>query len=420
MNRIIFFLTITTIMLLIDAYFWQAFRINIDNRGKNYYLIPSIYWTFSVITIVATFYGFNNFQQPTMSVFLTSLRGLVFALFICKFLGILPLLIDDIIRIFKLIYQTITGLFSDPIEFKGSPISRIEFLKRAAIVLAGLMFSTLSYGVLFGRYNFKKHKLKVRLNKWSKSITAFKIVQISDLHLGGFGSVKKLEEAVKLINEENADLILFTGDLVNNFYWEADPYVETLKKIKSKNGIYSVLGNHDYSDYTGINKKSPEGKKQWNDHLNNMIEMHKTIGFNLLLNQHETISINNQKINIVGVENWGNGNFSKYGDLDLAMQNVDDKYPTILLSHDPSHWEEKVQKHPKKIDIQFAGHTHGMQFGIEIGKFKWSPAKWKYKQWAGLYSKGNHQIYVNRGIGHLGYPGRVGIMPEITVIEISA
>jgi uncharacterized protein len=420
MNRIIFFLTITTIMLLIDAYFWQAFRINIDNRGKNYYLIPSIYWTFSVITIVATFYGFNNFQQPTMSVFLTSLRGLVFALFICKFLGILPLLIDDIIRIFKLIYQTITGLFSDPIEFKGSPISRIEFLKRAAIVLAGLMFSTLSYGVLFGRYNFKKHKLKVRLNKWSKSITAFKIVQISDLHLGGFGSVKKLEEAVKLINEENADLILFTGDLVNNFYWEADPYVETLKKIKSKNGIYSVLGNHDYSDYTGINKKSPEGKKQWNDHLNNMIEMHKTIGFNLLLNQHETISINNQKINIVGVENWGNGNFSKYGDLDLAMQNVDDKYPTILLSHDPSHWEEKVQKHPKKIDIQFAGHTHGMQFGIEIGKFKWSPAKWKYKQWAGLYNKGNHQIYVNRGIGHLGYPGRVGIMPEITVIEISA
>ena len=160
MNRIIFFLTITTIMLLIDAYFWQAFRININNRGKNYYLIPTIYWTFSVITIVATFYGFNNFQQPTMSVFLTSLRGLVFALFICKFLGILPLLIDDIIRIFKLIFQTVNGLFTDPIEFKGSPISRIEFLKRAAIVLAGLMFSTLSYGVLFGRYNFKKHRLK--------------------------------------------------------------------------------------------------------------------------------------------------------------------------------------------------------------------------------------------------------------------
>lgn len=420
MNRIIFFLTITAVMLLIDFYFWQAFRVNVGNRGKNYYLIPTIYWAFSVFTIIVTFYGFNNFQQPTMSVFLTSLRGLVFALFVCKFLGILPLLIDDAIRILKLIYQLFIGLFSNPMEFKGIPISRMEFLKRSAIVIAGLMFSTLSYGVLFGRYNFKKHRLKVKLDKWSKSLNPLKIVQISDLHLGGFGSVKKLEEVVELINEEEADLILFTGDLVNNFYWETDPYIETLKKIKSKNGIFSVLGNHDYSDYTGIKKTTLEGKKQWNEHLSNMVETHKKIGFKLLQNQHELITINNQNINIVGVENWGKGNFSKYGDLDLAMENVDDQHPTILLSHDPSHWEEKVQKHAKKIDIQFAGHTHGMQFGIEIGNFKWSPAKWKYKQWAGLYSQGNHQIYVNRGIGHLGYPGRVGIMPEIAIIEISA
>ena len=283
-------------MLLIDFYFWQAFRVNVGNRGKNYYLIPTIYWAFSVFTIIVTFYGFNNFQQPTMSVFLTSLRGLVFALFVCKFLGILPLLIDDAIRILKLIYQLFIGLFSNPMEFKGIPISRMEFLKRSAIVIAGLMFSTLSYGVLFGRYNFKKHRLKVKLDKWSKSLNPLKIVQISDLHLGGFGSVKKLEEVVELINEEEADLILFTGDLVNNFYWETDPYIETLKKIKSKNGIFSVLGNHDYSDYTGIKKTTLEGKKQWDEHYNNMLEMHKTIGFNLLNNQHELITINNHAI----------------------------------------------------------------------------------------------------------------------------
>ena len=167
MNRIIFFLTITAVMLLIDFYFWQAFRVNVGNRGKNYYLIPTIYWAFSVFTIIVTFYGFNSFQQPTMSVFLTSLRGLVFALFVCKFLGILPLLIDDAIRILKLINQLFIGLFSNPMEFKGIPISRMEFLKRSAIVIAGLMFSTLSYGVLFGRYNFKKHRLKVKLDKWS-------------------------------------------------------------------------------------------------------------------------------------------------------------------------------------------------------------------------------------------------------------
>ena len=406
-------------MLLIDAYFWQAFRVSIENRTKSYFLIPILYWSFSVFTIIVTFYGFNNFQQPTMSVFLTSLRGLVFALFVCKFIGIIPLVIDDLVRILRLVYQTISGLFQDPVSIKGSPISRLEFLKRSAIVLAGIMFSTLSYGVLFGRYNFKKHRVKIKLDNWPNALNNLRIIQLSDLHLGGFGSVKKLEEAVELINSEQPDIVLFTGDLVNNFFWEADPYVDTLKKIEAKFGIFSVLGNHDYSDYTGINKKTKEGQQQWQEHLNNMIAMHERIGFKLLMNQHETISIENEKINIVGVENWGNGNFSKYGDLDLAMTNVDDQHPTLLLSHDPSHWEAKVQQHSKHIDLQLAGHTHGMQFGIEIGKFRWSPAKWKYKQWAGLYKKDKHQIYVNRGLGHLGYPGRVGIMPEIAILEFT-
>ncbi len=406
-------------MLCVDAYFWQAFRVNIANRTKSYFLIPTIYWGLTIVSIAVTFYGFKNFQQPSSSTLVTSIRGIVFALFFCKFVGIIPLVVDDLIRLAKLIYQLLTGLFSSPTEFKGIPISRLEFLKRAAILFAGILFSTLSWGVLFGRYNFKKHLVKVKLPRWPKSYPTLKVVQLSDLHLGGFGSVKKLEEAIELVNRENADLVFFTGDLVNNFYWEAEPYVNTLKKIKSKHGIYSILGNHDYSDYTGINKSTIEGKKQWDEHFNNMVNVHKEIGFNLLLNQNQTVTIDGNTINIVGVENWGNGNFSKYGDLNKAMENVDNSFPTLLLSHDPSHWEAKVQNHPKKIDLQLSGHTHGMQFGIEIGKFKWSPAKWKYKQWAGLYSNQEHQIYVNRGLGHLGYPGRVGILPEIAVLEIS-
>ena len=420
MNRIVFFLFITCIMLCVDAYFWQAFRVNISNRSRSYFLIPTIYWSITIVSVIITFYGFKNFQQPSNSTLFTAIRGIVFALFFCKLVGVIPLLIDDLIRLAKLIYQLLTGMFSSSTEFKGSPITRLEFLKRAAVIFAGILFSTLSWGVLFGRYNFKKHKVKVKLPRWPKSLSSFKVVQISDLHLGGFGSVKKLEEAIQLINQEEADIVFFTGDLVNNFYWEADPYIDSLKKIKSKHGIYSVLGNHDYSDYTGINKSTPEGKTQWQEHYNNMVNMHKQIGFNLLLNQHEEITIDGEKINIVGVENWGNGNFSKYGDLNKAMELVNNKLPTLLLSHDPSHWEAKVQQHPKQIDLQFSGHTHGMQFGIEIGKFKWSPAKWKYKQWAGLYTNGSHHIYVNRGLGHLGYPGRVGILPEIAIIEISS
>ena len=418
MNRIAFFVFVSAIMLCIDAYFWQAFRVNITNRSKSYFLIPTLYWGVSLVSIIVTFYGFKNFQQPSNSALFTTIRGIVFALIFCKFIGIIPLLVDDIIRLAKLIYQLITGMFSSE-GFKGNPISRLEFLKRAAIILAGLFFSTLSWGVLVGRYRFKKQYVSIKLPRWPKNYPSLKVVQISDLHLGGFDSVQKLEEAVQLINQENPDFVFFTGDLVNNYYWEAEPYVKTLRKIKSKYGNYSILGNHDYCDYTGINKSSEQGKKQWQDHFNNMVNIHKEIGFNLLLNENKIVAFETKKINVIGVENWGNGNFSKYGNLDIASEGIDDSLPTLLLSHDPSHWEAKVQQHSKKIDLQLAGHTHGMQFGIEIGKFKWSPAKWKYKQWAGLYSSDEHQIYVNRGIGHLGYPGRVGILPEIAVLEIS-
>ena len=242
-----------------------------------------------------------------------------------------------------------------------------------------------------------------------------KIVHISDLHLGSFNSIEKLEKVVNIINNQNPDIVVFTGDLVNNFHNEALPYVETLSKIKSKYGNFSVLGNHDYCDYVGWKRNSDK----WKDNFSKMLEIHKDIGFELLLNESKEIIIDNQKFNLVGVENWGAGNFNKDGDLDKAMSLVDENFPTILLSHDPSHWTEQVVDYNKRIDLQLAGHTHGMQFGIDIPGIKWSPVQWRYKQWKGLYNKLDKYIYVNTGVGNLAYAGRVGIMPEISVLHIS-
>ena len=236
------------------------------------------------------------------------------------------------------------------------------------------------------------------------------------MHLGSFNNVKELEIVVEMINEENPDLVVFTGDLVNNYYHEALPYVETLKKIKAKDGKYSVLGNHDYCDYVMLKRSS----KEWKDNFNNLLKLQKEMGFELLLNEPRIIKKGNSHFNIVGVENWGAGNFNKDGDLDLAMNNVFDDVPTILLSHDPSHWTEQVLDSKYKIDLQLSGHTHGMQFGVELPGIKWSPAKYRYKYWAGLYRKKDKQIYVNRGLGHLGYAGRVGIMPDISILNIKS
>jgi|TARA_B110000914_G_scaffold221492_1_gene233389 hypothetical protein len=256
--------------------------------------------------------------------------------------------------------------------------------------------------------------VKINIKNWSNKIKNLKIVQISDLHLGGFNSIEKLEEVVKLINDQEPDLLVFTGDLVNNYYNEAIPYIETLKKINSKYGKFSVLGNHDYCDYVGWKRSS----KKWQDNFKNMLSIHKDIGFDLLLDESRQIEINGSKFNLVGVENWG-AKFTKDGDLNKAMKLADKNLPTILLSHDPSHWTAQVIDFPQRIDLQLSGHTHGMQFGIDIPGIKWSPAKWRYKQWLGLYKDKSQYIYVNAGIGHLAYAGRVGIMPEISVLTIS-
>ena len=404
-------LLIILFLFLIDIYFYLGTVSTVNKFLNNDFFYKLLYWLISIVIYIVIVNVSINYSQSTPSVrssnsiIFTSLIGI---LFISKLIGSIPLIIDDILRLFK----AITSLFNT--NYSIHDVKRLDFLKKSALLFSGVLFSTLLIGMKWGRYNFKKNYQNIFIKNWPTALNNYKIIHISDLHLGSFNNIDKFNEAVEMINSENADLVVFTGDLVNNFYDEALPYIDALKRIKSKDGKISVLGNHDYCDYVMLKRDSIE----WKTNFKKLLELEKEIGFDLLLNESRIISLGENKFNVVGVENWGAGNFNKDGDLDTAMNLVDDSLPTFLLSHDPSHWSEVVLKSDYKIDLQLSGHTHGMQFGIEIPGFKWSPVKFRYKEWAGLYESVGKQIYVNRGLGHLGYAGRVGIMPDISVLNI--
>ena len=266
-----------------------------------------------------------------------------------------------------------------------------------------------------GKYNFKVLSYKLEYDDLPEAFEGFKIAQISDIHSGSFDNPKKVQYGVDLVNAQDADVVFFTGDIVNNRAEEILPWIQTFKKINAKHGVYSILGNHDYGDYSPW--ESPEAKKK---NMEDLKKAQKKMGWDLLLNESRFIEKQGQRIAILGVENWGSGGFKKAGDLNKALSNVAAEDFKILMSHDPSHWEAEVIPHPFNIHLTLSGHTHGMQFGIEIpGWIKWSPIKWRYKQWAGIYEKLNQRLNVNRGFGYLAYPGRVGIWPEVTVITLN-
>ncbi len=397
-------------LLLIDIYFFQS---NCDLFEKKLFKITIykyLYWTVSIAVYSILFYHSYDYQNESKFVNMKPyVFSLIFVIYISKFSGIFALFLDDLIRLFKVFFNLFQSN-EDKVD-----LSRIKFLKNASLFTAAAVFSTLSYGMIVNRYRFKVYTQKIKIKNWPNSLNNFKIVHISDLHLGSFESVEKLEEAIDIINSKNPDLILFTGDLVNNSFTEIQPFKKSLQNLKSKYGNFSVLGNHDYGDYIGIKRNS----NKWIENFNNLLKMQEECGFKLLMNESIEIKINDVSFNLVGVENWGVGRFNKDGDFDKAIKNIGNNKPTILMSHDPSHWREVILNHDFNIDLQLSGHTHGMQFGIEIPSFKWSPIKYRYKEWAGLYKKNNKQIYVNRGLGHLAYTGRVGILPDISLLNIS-
>ena len=331
--------------------------------------------------------------------------------------------VDDIIRLFRWIGSyifTSNGSAPELVEGQLLPtnphaISRLKFLNYIAVGMATLPFASFIYGMVKGAFDYKVHTVKVVLPNLPNEFNGLKIVQISDIHSGSFISTTHVEEAMKLVMKQDADIIFFTGDLVNNTATEAEPFIDILSKVKAPMGVFSILGNHDYGDY--VSWESAEAKAK---NLADLKKIHAQVGWKLMLNEHVVLKKGEAEIALLGIENWGGHlNFPKYGNLKKAYEGAE-KYPVkLLLSHDPSHWSVQVIKDYKDIDITFSGHTHGFQFGIEIPGFKWSPSQYVYKQWAGLYTQNNQHVYVNRGLGFLGYPGRVGILPEITVMELS-
>jgi predicted MPP superfamily phosphohydrolase len=334
-------------------------------------------------------------------------------LLICKLIGSTFILVDDLTRLIRWLFNLVYTPTANG-EAKVANLSRLKFLNQLALVMAAIPFSAFIYGMIKSGFDYKVRKVRLVLPNLPAAFNGLKIVQLSDIHTGSFVSSEPLEKALRMIQEQNADVIFFTGDLVNNITEEAIPYTEIFKQVKAPLGVYSTLGNHDYGDY--VQWPSVEAKQKNFEDIKNL---HAEFGWKLLMNEHIILKKGDAEIAVLGVENWGAAmRFPKYGDLKKAHAGTENFPVKLLLSHDPSHWDAQVRKQYPDIDLTFSGHTHGMQFGIEIPGFRWSPSKYIYKQWADLYQEGKQFLYVNRGLGFLGYPGRVGILPEITVVEL--
>ena len=311
--------------------------------------------------------------------------------------------------------ETLVRLFCAPFRTKKEKVipSRRRFVSLIGMGVAAIPFAGMIYGMLWGRYNYRVVKHTLYFDDLPEAFDGYRVVHISDIHSGSFDNAEKVQYGIDMINAQQGDVIFFTGDLVNNKAEEMRPWIAHFKQLHAKDGVYSVLGNHDYGDY--VQWDSPDEKAK---NLEALKQIHQQLGFCLLNNESVFLSRGQQRIAVVGVENWGQG-FVKKGNLKQALSQVDKKDFKILLSHDPTHWQYEVLKDPNFIHLTLSGHTHGMQFGIEIpGVIKWSPAGWRYKYWGGVYKEKDRYINVNRGFGYLAFPGRVGMPPEITVIEL--
>lgn len=407
------FLIFVILVVLIEWYFLQAVKMftqDFSTAKKNAfiytaYVFASISLVFAIAALISPPPNWNNFFR-----FLSSV---IVILLLCKLLGSVFLLVDDLVRLFRWIFSLFKQKATETLDADVG-ISRIKFFSQLAITFTVIPAIGFIYGMVRGAYKYRIHNVKVPSPNLPEEFDGFKIIQLSDIHTGSFLNDNALTKAFDIVMQQKADLILFTGDLVNNISTEVEGYEHLFKKLYAPHGVYSVLGNHDYGDY--VTWESNEAKQK---NLELLKDKQKGFGWKLLMNEHVAIEKNGAQIGLLGIENWGgNMRFPRYGKMQDAHQGTE-KYPfKILMSHDPSHWDKQVVTEYPDIDLTLSGHTHGMQLGIEIPGFKWSPVKYIYKNWAGLYNQGKQFLYVNRGLGFLGYPGRLGIWPEITVIEL--
>ncbi len=394
--------------ILVDFYAFQAVKTLSKNKT-----IHILYWLISALVLGNLIYQIyiNMSRVGGLTPYTNQAIGYFLVFFVPKLFILFFVFGEDIIRTPQAIYSFFTEGKSGK---AGHFPSRRKFVSQLAMIVAAIPFSSLLYGMYKGKYNFKVLKYALEFDDLPDAFDGYQITQISDVHSGSFDNAEKIGYGIDLINEQQSDVILFTGDLVNNRADEMDPWIDIFKKLEAKDGKYSVLGNHDYGDY--VQWESKDAKRQ---NMEKLKDVHKQIGFDLLLNNHRKLTRNGEEIALIGVENWGAGGFKKAGDLKGASEGIDKHSFKILLSHDPSHWETEVKGHEDHYHLTLSGHTHGMQFGIEIpGWIKWSPVKWRYKYWAGIYEEAGRFINVNRGFGFLAYPGRVGIWPEISVITL--
>lgn len=404
------------IMLLLDSYVFQAVKtVSSSALPKTRTIIFSLYWIISIIAVVGfllfVFTGPEFLPKKVRTYLFATVLGLFFA----KFLAIVFFLIDDVRRLIQWAAGKLFFRNTEVAQLSDDGISRSVFLSWLGLAAGSTLFGSLIYG-FSNKYNYHVKRVSLKYDNLPPAFKGLKIVHFSDVHSGSFTNKKAVIHGVEKIMAERADLIIFSGDLVNDMTTEMLNYMDVFNKVKAPMGVYSTLGNHDYGDYVTW----PQNGVSKAQNLENLKKVHADLGWRLLMDEHVELAKQDDKIALIGIQNWSaKARFPKYGDMEKAYAGTE-KYPfKILISHDPSHWDEQVRPQYSDVDLMLSGHTHGMQFGIEIPGFKWSPVQYIYKQWAGLYEEGKQKLYVNRGYGFIGYPGRVGILPEITVIELT-
>lgn len=396
------FIILLAVFFIIEIYVYQAIR-NITTN--NYIRIG--YWVFTLLAYGIILYWiltFNRASRDHQQIQLMVSAMMIFVL--PKLLSVIFLLIGDFTRFIEFGFKYFTAKENYFPE-------RRKFISTTALAAAGIFSALAIDGIIFGKYRHTVRKVKLRFKNLPENFKGYKIVQISDVHSGSFFNPQKLQKAIDLINEQDADVVFFTGDMVNNYADEFKPFIPLFKSIKAKDGKFSILGNHDYGDYGAWNSREEKAQN-----IPTLKNYQAEAGFKMLRNENIALEKNGEKIYLLGVENWGIKPFPQYGDLDKALKGVPEDAIKVLMSHDPTHFDEVVKKHKTNVHLTLSGHTHGMQFGLDLKNIKWSPVKFKYKKWADLYESEGKYLYVNRGFGVIAYPGRVGINPEITVIEL--
>lgn len=406
------FVIFLVVLFLIDLYAYKGVNAALANHSLVLRrIIRYLYWIISIGILgvmIWTVIGMQGAQTRRDHSYVFSLVALFLLFFLPKLIIVVFHGLDDLLHLGRWIWSKLLPGASNA---QGETLDRANFLSQLGLILSVVPFAGVLYGVTKGRRKFNVARVPIKSDKLPSAFNGLRIVQISDMHLGSYGDdLSIVQNGIDLINAEEPDLILFTGDLVNDYADEAERFIPVLSQLKARLGKYSILGNHDYSDY--VKWDSATAKRA---NLDRLKSIHREMGFTLMLDEHRTLEKDGERIGLLGVQNWGR-RFQQYGDLRKASAGSEALPYRILMSHDPTHWDEQVLG--TGIDLTLSGHTHGAQFGVKINGEVYSPAQWVYKHWAGLYNEGVQQLYVNRGFGFIGFPGRVGMPPEITVLEL--